>query len=152
MDLPERIELSSLVVFREDVYLPLWAQGARDAALDITCVSPFQQATLERAAREPGYALEMRWNQKWNKYGEACNAEGISFIPMVVETLGGWEEGASQVIKRLGQALARATGQEDNEVVKHLFGKLSILLQRDNASLILNRVPNHPDSSITGDF
>ena len=71
---------------------------------------------------------------------------------MVVETLGGWEEGAAQVVKKLGQALARATGQEDNEVVRHLFGKLSILLQRDNASLILNRAPYHPESSVTGDL
>ena len=37
-----------------DVYLPLWAPGAKDAALDVTVVSPFQQATLEREARGPG--------------------------------------------------------------------------------------------------
>ena len=79
-------------------------------------------------------------------------AEGISFIPMVVETLGSWEEGAGQVIKRLGQALARSTCQEDSEVVRHLFGKLSVLLQRDNSSLILNRVPLHPDPSVDGDL
>ena len=134
-----------------DIYIPLWAAG-RDAALDVTVVSPFQQQALERAAREPGYALQMRYQQKWNKYGEACMAEGISFIPMVVETLGSWEEGAAQVIKRLGQALARSTCQEDAEVVRHLFGKLSILLQRDNSSLILNRVPLHPDPGVDGDL
>ena len=135
-----------------DVYIPLWAPGSRDAALDVTVVSPFQLATFEREAREPGYALRMRWQQKWSKYGEACKAEGITFMPMVVSTLGAWEEGAAQVIKRLAKGVVRANGQEDVEVIKHLFGKLSILLQRDNAGLVLNRVPSHPEPTITGDL
>ena len=92
----------------------------------------------------------MRFNQKWKKYGEACLAEGIAFIPMVVETCGGWEEEAEQVIRRLGQALARASCQDDAEVTRHLFGKLAILLVRSNASMILNRVPVHPHSSVNG--
>ena len=94
----------------------------------------------------------MRWNPKGSKCSKACEAEGITFIPLVVEALGAWEEGATQVVKKIGQALARATGQDDNEVVGHLFGKLSILLQRDNASLILNRAPDHPAPSLTGDL
>ena len=77
-------------------------------------------------------------------------AEGIAFIPMVVETLGGWEEEAEQLIRKLGKALARATCQDDGEVVRHLFGKLSILLVRSNASMILNRVPVNPHPSING--
>ena len=51
-----------------DIYIPLWHWG-KDAALDVTVVSPFQQQAIERAAGEPGYALQMRYNQKWAKYG-----------------------------------------------------------------------------------
>ena len=71
---------------------------------------------------------------------------------MPVETTGGWEEGAAALIKKLGKALARASCQEEGEVIRHLFGKLSILLMRTNASLILNRVPNHPNPSTNGEF
>ena len=46
--------------------------GAKDAALEVTVVSPFQQATLEWG--EPGYAFHMKWDQKWSKYEEACRA------------------------------------------------------------------------------
>ena len=53
-----------------DIYITLW-QGGRDAALDVTVVSPFQQQAIERASREPGYALKMRYDQKWAIYGEA---------------------------------------------------------------------------------
>ena len=94
----------------------------------------------------------MRRQQKGAKYGEACRAEGMTFQPMVVETCGAWEESAEQVIKKLGQALARATCQDDGEVTRHLYGKLSVLLQRDNVRMILNRVPVHPLASTNGDF
>ena len=132
-----------------DVYIPLWAPGTRDAALDISVVSPFQQATLHRAAREPGYALLMRKQQK-AKYAEACRAEGIEFFALPVETTGAWEDGAAAIITKLGRALARASCQEEGEVVRHLFSKLSILLMKTNASMILNRVPEHPDPSTNG--
>ena len=59
----------------------------------------------------------MRYQQKWSKFGDACSAEGIAFQPLVVETLGGWEEGAVQTIKKLGQTVARATCQDDSEVI-----------------------------------
>lgn len=56
----------------------MWA-GGQDMAIDVTVVSPFQQQAMERASTEPGYALEMRYDQKWRKYGELCQSEGIVF-------------------------------------------------------------------------
>ena len=132
-----------------DILLPLWA-GGQDCALDITVVSPFQQQALEKASVEPGYALTMRYDQKWRKYGELCRAEGIVFEPLPIETLGGWGDSAVRVLKKLGQALARASCQDEAEVTRHMFGRLSILLQKSNASLILNRTPLHPDPQVNG--
>ena len=134
------------------VYIPLWGPGARDVALDVCCVSPLQQATLERAAREPGYALAMRKAQKDAKYAEACRANNIEFIAMSVETTGAWEDGAARVLTRLAKALARTSGQEEGEGVRHLFGKLSILLMRANASMVLNRVAHHLEPNVNGDM
>ena len=68
------------------------------------------------------------------------------------KTTGAWEEGAAAVIKKLGKALARATCQPEGEVIKHLFGKLSVLLMKTNASVVFNRVPNHPNAGINGEF
>ena len=48
------------------------------------------------------------------------------FIPLVVETLGGFEEQAEYQIKRLGAALARQTGQEEAEKIRHVFQSLSM--------------------------
>ena len=38
-------------------------------------------------------------------------------------------------VERLGAALARQSGQEEDEAVRHLWGKLRILLQRGNAAI-----------------
>ena len=132
-----------------DVQIPMWA-GGQDCALDVTVVSPVQQQAIQRAAEEPGYAIQMRYDQKLRKYGELCRAEGIVFQPLVVETFGGWGDSAVEVLKKLGQALGRASGQEESEVVHHLFGRLSMLLQKGNCSLLVNRIPVHPEPHING--
>ena len=46
-----------------DVLLPHWV-GGQDGALDVTVVHPFQDATLVRAATEPGFALTFAHERK----------------------------------------------------------------------------------------
>ena len=83
-----------------DVLIPNWAGGLH-AALDVTVINPLQIQTLERAATDPGYALGLRYQQKWAKYGDLCRSEGIKFCPLPVETLGGWHEDAVMLIRKL---------------------------------------------------
>ena len=64
--------------------------------------------------------------------------------------MGGWSEEASNLLKCLAEALARATGGSTAEVTRHLFGRLSILLQKGNATLLLNRVPQVVEPSVDG--
>ena len=82
-----------------------------------------------------------------SKYGPLCDSEGMVFQPIPIEILGGWHKTGAKIIGRIGQSLARANGQEDNEAVWHLFGKLSILLMRGNAPLILNRLPGSDENT-----
>ena len=74
----------------------------------------------------------------------------MAFHPLPVETMGGWAESVVQQVTRLGQALARGTGQEEADALKHLFRRLSILLMRGDAALLVNRVPTDPDPQIDG--
>ena len=124
--------------------------GGLHAAIDITCVNSLQAQTVQRAAVEPGYALELRHRQKWAKYGEACLAEGIRFCPAVVEAHGGWHKEGAEILGRISEALSKASGRDSAEVTRHFFGRLSILLHRDNATLLLNRVPTTEDPSVDG--
>ena len=75
------------------------------------------------------------------RVGEACRQEGIAFIPVAANTLGGWHKVAVEQIKKLGAVLARHRGEDEQIEVRHLFQRLSLLLMRSNASLLVNRIP-----------
>ena len=132
-----------------DVLLPHWA-GGQDGALDVTVVHPFQDATLVRAATEPGFALTFAHERKVRGAEEDCRRQGIAFIPLVAESMGGWHVSAEREIKKLGSALARHTGQSEGEAISHLWGRLGILLQRGNAAILGNRVPDQPHPNVDG--
>ena len=74
----------------------------------------------------------------------------MEFIPMAVETMGGWHEQTVGQVKKLGSALARQTGQDDSEAIRHLAQRLSILLVKGNSALLLNRLPSFPPPEING--
>ena len=44
--------------------------------------------------------------------GEACRREGMVFVPMPWETLGGWHEETVAQVKKLASAQARQTGED----------------------------------------
>ena len=132
-----------------DVFIPHWA-GGRDAALDVTVTHPLQDRTRAGAATTPGYALNIAYDRKVAGAGEQCRLQGIAFIPVVAESLGGWHPVAAEQIRKLGSALARHTGQEESEAISHLVTRCSILLQRGLTAFLLNRVPGHPTPEING--
>ena len=132
-----------------DVLLPHWSAG-QDAAMDVTVVNPLQVATVEGAATEAGHALTFAFNRKMRGTSEACQRQGVTFLPLVVESYGGWHETAVREVERVAAALARQSGQEEEEAVRHLWGKLGILLQRGNAAILANRMPSFPNPAIDG--
>ena len=82
---------------------------------------PLQAAFRARAATEPGYAMAQAYNNKMRVTADLCNAQGISFIPVVAESTGGWHKIAMEQLKKLGSALARHTGQQEGETIAHLI-------------------------------
>ena len=134
-----------------DVLIPHWT-GGRDTALDVTVVSPLLTDRLDNSITTPGYTLEEAFNNKCRDYLEACEREGLSFIPLPVETLGGWHKRAVDQLRKLAKAQARTTGKEEDESIRHLFQRLGVLLVKGNAALILNRIPSFPLPEQDGDL
>ena len=134
-----------------DVFIPSWT-GGRDTALDVTVVSPLLIERLDLSITTPGHTLEVAFRDKCRDYLEACEREGISFIPLPVETLGGWHKKAVEQLRKLARAQARSTGKEEEESIRHLFQRLGVLLVKGNAALILNRIPSFSPPDIDGDM
>ena len=128
-----------------------WGDG-RDTAVDVTVVSSLQDATVAGAAATPGHALQFAFSKKVNKASDTCRAQGLEFIPFVVEALGGFHSAADRQVKKLGAALAQHNGQPEDEASRHIFQRLSILLQKGNASMIMNRKRDFPSPQTDGDI
>ena len=132
-----------------DVFLCNWA-GGLDAALDVTVTHPLQDAYRAGAAATPGHALTQMYNNKCRVTEDLCREQGIAFIPIVSESLGGWHKVALEQFRKLGSALARHTGQDEGEKTGHLVKRASILLQKGLTAMVLNRIPGHPNPVIDG--
>ena len=130
-----------------DVFIPYWA-GGLDAALDVTVVNPLQDATLAGASTSPGHALTFAHDRKVRGAEEDCRRQGIAFLPLAVESFGGWHDSAQREVKKVAVALARHTGQEEAEACHHAWSRLGILLQRGNSAILANRVPSHPSPAV----
>ena len=114
-------------------------------------VNPLQAATLTGAASTPGHALSYAYTRKMRGAEEDCRRQGIAFLPLAVESFGGWHGGAEREVKKITAALARHTGQEEDQACLHSWGRLGILLQRGNAAILGNGVPIHPPPDVIGE-
>ena len=123
-----------------DVFIPHWDRG-KDTALGVTVINPLQDALVQDAATTPGHALNVAHKRKLDTAWEACNHQGISFIPLAAESLGAWHKTAVAEVKKLGSAKARHLGMEESTTIQQLFQKLSVCLMRGNAALFNNRIP-----------
>ena len=130
-----------------DIYIGGWAAG-QDAALDVTVINPLQDATVQGAAVTAGHALSVRFNTKMASAAAACQAEGITFIPLVFESLGGWDDRAIKELKKLASALARHSGEDEADTWRKLIVRISILLMKGNTALLSGRVPASPDATL----
>ena len=125
-----------------DIFLPNWCRG-RPAALDVTVISTMQPLTQSGAASEKGYALKVAEERKMAAHNAECRGAGVSFVPLAVESLGGWSHEAALQISRIGRLVGQRLGTTPTETVSHLFQRLSICLWRGNATMWARRLPSH---------
>lgn len=123
-----------------DVYLPSWKRG-RPAAMDVTVISTMQPATIQGAAITQGHSLLVGEARKLSAHAGACNEVGVSFIPIVFESLGGLSSSAVSNLTYLGRLVGQRLGIPPSESIRHLFQRCAISLWRGNAALWIRRLP-----------
>ena len=133
-----------------DIFIPAWHRG-KDAALDVTVVSPLQIALVDRCASNHAVALDVAHQRKMAKFFQPCADVNVAFFPLAVETFGGWHAEAATQLTRIARALARQSASQESLTIRHFFQKLAINLQRANASMLLSRQTHFPDRECDGD-
>ena len=121
----------------------------KDAAIDVTVTGPLARTNVAAAAAEVGSALEKAFKRKVQG---AAQQQGLAFLPIAVETLGGFHKAAVEQVKRIGAALARHQGCEEHVAVRQLFQRLSLTLMRGNAAMLMSRRPDDefPPAEVDG--
>ena len=79
-------------------------------------------------------------------------AEGIAIVPLAVDTFGGWHGAALDFLSKLGRQVARQVGKEEEDGVRQLRQRVSVLLTRDNVAMMGSRSPDIPPACIDGDI
>ena len=113
-----------------------WKTG-RMLVWDFTCTDTLAPSYLQTALRGPGYVADAAEQRKTAKYRQL--GDKFFFVPVGVETLGGWGSDANAFIKDLGRRLAKITF--DKRSTAFLRQRLSIAIQRGNATSVLGTLP-----------
>jgi hypothetical protein len=115
--------------------------GSGPAALDFAVTCPLQASMREVAAQHTLAAAMAYESHKLGDRNTAslCQAQGLTLIPMIAETLGGWGPAAQHFFQVLARSTAERTGVPDSVAVGQLYQALGIRLQRANARSILTR-------------
>ena len=67
------------------------------------------------------------------------------------KTFGGWHGAALDTLSKLGRQVARQVGKEEEEMIRHLRQRLSVILTRDNVAMLGSRSPTVCHASIDRD-
>ena len=132
-----------------DVYLRGWTSG-KNTCLDVTATNALQAATVAGCAEDGAHAVNEAVARKLRKYEARCSAEGLAYVPLVVDTFGGWHPLALETIGRLALELARATHGELGVVRRHLRQRLGILFLRDKVAMLWARTPTFTSPEVDG--
>ena len=128
-----------------DVYLPRWRRGG-PAALDFAVTSGLRSDIVRRSAVNGSSAASAYEDIKRSHSDTAasCQAEGLTFIPVVCEADGGgWGPAAQKTWNELAKHKSALTGEDVSKVAVRLLQSLGLVLQRENARAIIRRFPNN---------
>jgi hypothetical protein len=114
--------------------------GSRNAALDVTVVSPILEQD-PHADTVRGTTAARAEQTKLDKYDLACRERGWLFIPIAVESYGTWGAHALKTLKKIVIMLAARTGRSRNIETRYFYERLSFALQKGNAHMLIARAP-----------
>jgi hypothetical protein len=114
----------------------------RFMAFDVAVTDPTQQAYVVGASSTKSFAAESyAVNVKLAKYSNALADSSLMLTPIVAETFGAWNKASYDFIADLSRWLAaRDPSSSLSAIRSKLFQRLSVILQRANARMLMSRI------------
>ena len=126
-----------------DIFPPSW-KSVRPAALDVTVTSPLQSNIINQAAEKSGYAIEAAEERSYAQHKNNCSEQGISFVPLAVESLGGLSITLKQALKRIALLADSRNYLSQGHAIAfdRLALSVSVVIVRGSATMLRARVPS----------
>ena len=122
-----------------DVLLRVWGHGL-PLAMDFAVTHTQQPSNCTHAGMRPAGSWATEYARLHKSAGrDRCAATNTPFAAMVVEVFGVWSPEAYSFLHKLAGFVARFKGVETHVAAKHLFSRMSSILQRCNVRAILGR-------------
>jgi hypothetical protein len=105
---------------------PLVSDDGLAVANDVTVVLPIVELSQFSPARSVGFAADTAERRKAIHFAINCASQGIHFIPLAQETLGGWSTQAGKTLSLLADRDAVRKGFQRATCRSALFRELGI--------------------------
>ena len=120
-------------------------QGYQDALVDVVISSTVRGDIITKNAEAAGAAAGLAHDRKLQRMGEQVARQGMILIPFSLESMGTLTKTAIHIVTKLARARAVRRGFEANRSINSAFKTLSVILQKSNSMMILNRFASHPE-------
>jgi len=122
-----------------DITVQQYHRGFATSAFDVTITHPLQKKTIEVAMEEAGVAAQEAHDRKLLKSLALCKEEGIHFVPLAWESLGGATETVHSTLRKWSDLEAARGGYPAALIRRNLYAQLSCCLQRHLAQAVIDR-------------
>ena len=124
-----------------DISVQQYHRGYETSAFDVTITHPLQKKFIEVAMEEAGVVAQDAHDRKLLKSLKVCKEEGIHFVPLAWETLGGATETVHTTVRKWSDLEAARGGYSATLIRRNLYAQLSCCLQRHLAQAVIDRRP-----------
>ena len=124
-----------------DITVQQYHRGFNSSAFDVTITHPLQKKFIEIATEERGVAAKEAHDRKLQKSLEVCVKEGLHFVPLAWETLGGATETVHDTLCRWTEMEGARGGYPTALIRRNLYSQVSCCLARHLAQAVIDRQP-----------
>jgi hypothetical protein len=123
-----------------DILIPNWAAG-KGAAIDVAVVSPVADSMVVWAAQHGGSTGRKKEKSKIHQYAIDCRAQDLQFIPLVLESFGGFAPLGMAFLKTVAKRYAHYKDMTVAEATARIFQRISYVSQLALGNSIVHRMP-----------
>jgi hypothetical protein len=141
LNVEREIPITAKTTYKADILLPYGIPGlsSRRTALDLTITTNFNNTMVKKAAKSDLAAALSGEKRKEYDHEKDLNEVGYDFIPLAFEATGGHSPELLPIVHYFVAQKALMTGVPFTELSVNFWQRLSVGLQKSNATAILWR-------------